>query len=120
MTATNMCSNFVGFRCIPPYTLRNVLFQLCSQILWIIFACNTLKLSLLLEIPAYSYSLCSNQYACTKSVENFVNLLYTVSCCNKLGKVTLQVVGMPPAWSECLCMMLYATHNRMRKNGINV
>ena len=45
----------------------------------------TLKLSLLMEILANMHNLSGLIYhICTKRIDNFANLLYTV-CCNKLG-----------------------------------
>ena len=83
------------------------------------FAYITLKLSLLLEILANIHNLSSLTYhACTKRIENFANLLYTVSC-NKLG------CGSSGSWVASSvvrqsCMMNYAISQLNGKNRINV
>ena len=76
-------------------------FPIQVYFLWnFFFACITLKLSLLLEILANVHNLSGLTYhASTKKKEIFTNLLYTVSC-NKLGTLTLEVVGLLATWSD--------------------
>ena len=94
--------------------------MLSSSFDFFFFAYITLKLSLLLEILANIHNLSGLTYhACTKRIKNFANLLYTVSCCNKLGSdssgswLASNVVRQS-------CMMLYAISQLNGKNRINV
>ena len=67
----------------------------------------TLKLSPLLEILANIHNLSGLIYhACTKRIENFANLLYTV-CCNKLGSDS-SGSWLASSMVRQSCMMLYA------------